>query len=219
MQNHPIVILDTCSFRNLLSLRLNEESLLLRLLDFCELYVPPAVKEEIMDDIKKEEIALSEEEINEVEKALKYIRTSYFYKNEKDCQSIIKRVKMDFQNLRKKADKQCIILALQLSRYGKLKTIYVVTDDGELYNIAKDIFDYQFIGEVYSSCHLLVFLSARKILSISKSRLLDMLKNFLEIYRRENIRSEIQKLEHAIQKNICPYSCEHYTKCSIYYNS
>ena len=218
VQSLLVLILDTCSFRNLFNIRLNGESLLLKLLDLCELCMPAAVKEEIIDDVKKGEFASSEKEEEEVRTILKNARILSFYEIEKECYEVLKRTEINFLKLKTTADKQCLTLALQLSRHNKykLRNIYLVTDDTELYNIAEDIFNNQFIGKTYSSYHLLVFFSVRRIFRIAKSSLLDILVSFSNIYKRTPKFKEIQKLMDNVRKIICPHGCKYRSKCIIF---
>lgn len=218
MQSSVVLILDTCSFRNLFNIRLDQESLLLKLLDLCELCIPIAVKEEIIEDVKRGEFASSEKEEEEVKIILSDARTLSFYEIEKECYEVLKRTNIDFLKLKTNADKQCLTLALQLSRHNeyKLRNICLVTDDTELYNIAEDIFNNQFIGKTYSSYHLLVFFSVRRIFRIAKSSLLDILISFSNIYERTQKLEEIQKLMDKVRRIICPYGCRYRSKCIIF---
>lgn len=214
-----VMILDTCSFRNLFDIRLkNGESLLLKLLDFCEVCIPAAVKEEILEDIKKGEFASSKDEEEEVRMVLKDARVLRFYEIEKECYNVLKRTDVCVQGIRTKADRECLILALQLSRYDeyKLRNICLVTDDTKLYDIARNIFDAQFIGKTCLTCHILIFLSVRRFFKITKSDLFDILTILSNIYHEEVKIAEIQKLKSIIQKIICPYNCKFYPKCTIF---
>jgi len=179
--------------------------------------MPVAVKEEIIDDIEKGEFASSEEEEKEVRTILKNARILSFYEIESKCRNVLKRSNMDFRRLKTVADKQCLTLALQLSRHDnyKLRNICLVTDDAELYDIADDILESQFIGKTYFSYQILVFFSVRRIFRIAKSKLLDILVSFSNVYKKTPKLKEIQKLINIIRKSICPYSCEYYSKCSI----
>lgn len=213
------IILDTCSFRNLFNTRLEDgESLLLKLLDFCKLCIPATVKEELLDDITKGEFASSDEEKEEVRTVLKSARILRFYEIEKECYNVLKRTEISVQKIRTKADRECLILALQLSRYNeyKLENIFLVTDDVKLYDISRNVFDSQFIGKTCSSCYLLVFLSVRRFLKVAKSDLLNMLTSFLNIYHEETKITEIKNLMDIVKKVACPYGCKYYPKCIIF---
>jgi hypothetical protein len=149
---------------------------------------------------------------------LKVARVLRFYETEKECYNVLKRTEIRVQGIKTKADRECLILALQLSRYNeyKLRNIYLVTDDTKLYDIARKVFDSQFIGKTCLSCHILVFLSVRRIFEITKSDLLDMLTILSHVYHEGVKMTEIQKSKSIIQKIACPYGCKFYPECTIF---
>ena len=212
-------ILDTSAFRNLFNAKLkNDESILLKLLDVCELCLPVAVREEIFEDVKKREFACSRKEKEEIGMILKNARTLSFPEIEKECYKLLKRTDLKIQGLRKKADKQCISLSLQLSRHGKyrFRCIYLITDDIELFNIAQGILSRQFIGNTYFSFQILVFLSVRRILRITKSNLVDLLNNIFVRYKKFEKAKEVLELLKELRNNICPFNCEYRSKCPFF---
>lgn len=214
-------VLDTSAFRNMFDVKLKDESLLLKLLDVCELCMPVAVKEEISEDLKKGEFASSRKEEEEITMILKNTRTLSFPKIEKKCYKVIKRTDLNFQGLRKKADKQCVSLSLQLSRHEKyrFRCIYLITDDTELFNIAQGILRRQFAGNTYFFFQTLVFLSVRRVLRITRSNLVDLLNNILANYKKIEKAKEVTELIKEVRKNICPYSCKFRAKCLLFTKS
>ena len=204
-------VLDTSAFRNLFDIKLKAESLLLKLLDVCELCMPIAVREEISEDVKKGEFASSRKEEEEIRMILKDTRILSFPEIEKKCYKVLKRTDLKIQGLRKKADRQCVSLSLQLSRHEKyrFRCIYLITDDIELFNIAQGILSRQFIGTTYFSFQMLVFLSVRRILGITKSNLVDLLNNILVSYKKFEKAKEVRN-------NICPFNCEYRSKCPFF---
>jgi hypothetical protein len=197
----------------LFKVQIDEESLLSTLINSCELFLHPEIRDEIIDDIKKGESEFaSEEKEREVRDILKNVKVQNFSEVKSYCQEILKDTDIEFRNL-KKPDPQCIVLALQLSRHYKLKSICLVTDDGELYRIAKNILEMQFIGKVYSTCHFLTFLCVRGIINLKKCNLLDVIR---ELKYSEHMQKEIQILKKAIGEKICPYNCTKYGRCVVF---
>jgi len=212
-------ILDTSAFRNLFDVKLEDgESVLLKLLDACELCIPIAVREEVSEDLEKGEFACSVKEKEEIGIILKNTRTLNFPEIEKECYNVLKRTHLKFQGLRKKADKQCVSLSLQLSRHEKyrFRSIYLITDDAELFNIAQAILSKQFIGNTHFSFQVLIFLSVRRILRITKSRLVDLLNEILAGYERIEKTKEVRELLKEVRNNICPYNCEYRSRCLFF---
>lgn len=211
-------VLDTSAFRNLFDVKLKDESLLLKLLDVCELCMPIAVREEISEDVKKGEFASSGKEEEEIRMILKNTRTLSFPEIEKRCYKVLKRADLKFQELRKKADRQCVSLSLQLSRHEKyrFRCICLITDDTELFNIAQGILSRQFIGTIKFSFQMLVFLSVRRSLRITKSNLVDLLDNILVSYKKFEKAKEVRTLLKEVRDNICPFNCEYRSKCPFF---
>jgi hypothetical protein len=212
-------ILDTSAFRNLFDVKVEYgESVLLKLLDSCELCIPIAVREEISEDLERGEFACSGKEKEEIGMILKNTRTLNFPEIEKECYNVLKRTHLKFQGLRKKADKQCVSLSLQLSRHEKyrFRGICLITDDTELFDIAQAILSKQFIGNTYFSFQILVFLSARRILRMTKFNLVDLLNNILVSYKKFEKAKEIRELLKEVINNICPYSCRYCLRCPFF---
>jgi len=211
-------VLDTSAFRRLFEVKLgNDESVLLKLLDICELCIPVEVKDEISDDLKAGEFACSGKEKNEIGMILKNTRTLSFPEIEKECYRVLKGTDPKFQALQK-ADKQCVSLSLQLSRHEKyrFRSIYLITDDTELFDIAQGVLSRQFIGNVYFSFQILVFLFVRRILRMTKFNLVNLLTSIQASYKKPEKANEVRELIEDVRKNICPYGCDHHSKCPFF---
>jgi len=212
-----IFILDTSAFRNLFETKISiNESVLLKLSNICELFIPAGVRDEIWEDIKKGEFACSEEDQEEIRVILENTRIRFCQEAEKICYNLLKRTDPRIQRL-EMADRQCISLALQLSRHKEYSTrgIYVITDDYKMFNIAEGIFRRQFTGHMIFPLHFLVYLSVRKIINLSSSELVNILKDMLRKYKRAERREELARLLKDLEYTICPFNCAHHQNCPL----
>lgn len=206
----PLLILDTNAFWHLFQIRIDDESALLKIVNIYETYIPIHVKEEIEEDIKSKKFEFLEDHEREVRQILKIVGSKDFREMEEECLKILKSSVIEFRGISKPADKECISLSLQLSRHKEYKyaTIFLVTDEKKLLEIANRIFNEQLIGSIFSSYKILIYLSVRGVLLISHSKLVDILR-FMKNFYEESLQKE---LDEVIKKKFCPYSCDYYIK-------
>ena len=208
------IILGTSAIRNIFKIEDLADSFISNMRNIknnVNIYIPYAVLEELRDQCKKGMI--------DHEKIIWYfLNQEVIVHNinedlEKWCNDVLKRTNIDIQKLYK-TDKHCIYLSLQLSRKKGIKIVFLVTDDLEMYEVSKVIFQKQCIGIVYLTAQFLIFLLTRKLMPFTLSEIYDYILRMYRDYNGE-FRDKIEKYLEEISRCLCPYSCRYIINCTV----